>query len=122
MLSKPRVIHHVTLSVLSLATIALFYWAIDSDRSRFLFSMSTAYVALGLLGLSAVIGPIKLLMSQRSLPVSIYLRRDIGIWAGIVAIVHVFFGLQGHVGGKFWYYFLAPPNASSTQVGLVWTS
>lgn len=112
MLSKPRVIHHVTLCVLSLATIALFYWAIDSDRSRFLFSMSTAYVALVLLGLSAVIGPIKLLMGQRSLPVSTYLRRDIGIWAGIIAIVHVFFGLQGHVGGKFWYYFLAPPSAS----------
>ena len=29
-----------------------------------------------------------------------------------MALAHVVFGLQGHVGGKFWYYFIAPPNAS----------
>ena len=30
----------------------------------------------------------------------------------MMALAHVVFGLQGHVGGKFWYYFIAPPDAS----------
>jgi sulfoxide reductase heme-binding subunit YedZ len=73
--------------------------------------MSTAYVALLLLGMTAVIGPVKLLLGL-PLHTSIYLRRDTGIWTGIIALAHVVFGLQGHVGGKFWYYFIAPPDAS----------
>jgi sulfoxide reductase heme-binding subunit YedZ len=109
--SSTRVYNHITLCPISIGLITLFYTQIDEERERFLWSMSTAYVALILLGVSAIIGPIKLLINNKSLPISIYLRRDIGIWAGIIALLHVFFGLQGHVGGKFWYYFIAPPEA-----------
>lgn len=98
------------LCVLSIVLVAILYISIESEREIFRWSMSTAYTALILLGFTAVIGPIRVLIG-RPLPVSIYLRRDIGIWTGTIALAHVVFGLQGHVGGKFWYYFVAPPDA-----------
>ena len=109
--SSSRFFHHSVLCVFSIALIYIFYASIESNREIFRWSMSTAYTALILLGFTAVIGSIRVLIG-RPLPVSIYLRRDIGIWTGTIALAHVVFGLQGHVGGKFWYYFIAPPEAS----------
>jgi len=39
-------------------------------------------------------------------PVSFDLRRDLGIWAGISALVHTAFGLNVHLRGRMWLYFL----------------
>lgn len=111
MSSSSRFINHSALCVLSIVLVAILYVSIESEREIFRWSMSTAYVALILLGATAIIGPIKILL-ELPLQTSIYLRRDTGIWAGIIALVHVVFGLQGHVGGKFWYYFIAPPDAT----------
>jgi len=36
------------------------------------------------------------------------LRRDIGIWAGLLGLFHTIVGLQVHMGGKFWLYFVFP--------------
>lgn len=109
--SSSRFINHSILCAFSIALVAVLYISIESEREIFRWSMSTAYAALVLLGITAVIGPIKLLLGL-PLQTSIYLRRDTGIWTGIVALAHTVFGLQGHVGGKFWYYFIAPPDAS----------
>lgn len=59
------------------------------------FTVASGYVALGLIALTLLIGPANLLL-RRPNPVSTYLARDVGTWAAIVSVVHVFFGLQVH--------------------------
>lgn len=67
-------------------------------------TISLGYISLILVVASLVIGPAKLLGRRRN-PVNINLRRDMGIWAGITGLLHVFFGLQIHVGGQILLYF-----------------
>jgi sulfoxide reductase heme-binding subunit YedZ len=63
------------------------------------------YLALGLLAVSLVIGPLGLLGRRRN-PVNISLRRDIGIWVGVTGLGHVLCGLQVHLGGQILLYFV----------------
>jgi sulfoxide reductase heme-binding subunit YedZ len=58
-------------------------------------TVATGYVALGLLAFTLLIGPANVLL-RRPNPVSNYLARDVGTWAAIVSVVHVFYGLQVH--------------------------
>ena len=67
-------------------------------------SMATAYASLVLLGLALIIGPLNVLRAKVN-PLSSYLRRDIGIVAGSIALVHVVLGLQVHMKGDFVQYF-----------------
>lgn len=81
------------------------------------FTVATGYVALGLLGLTLLIGPANLLLRRRN-PVSNYLSRDVGTWAAIFSVVHVIFGLQVHGSGKisdFLHYFVAPDGSPWTN-------
>jgi methionine sulfoxide reductase heme-binding subunit len=74
---------------------------LDPD-SRAFFSRSTratGYVALGLLGLTLLVGPANLLLRRRN-PVSSYLRRDIGTWTVILSVVHVILGFRAGHGGR----------------------
>jgi len=80
-------------------------------------SVATGYVALGLLGLTLLIGPANLLLRRRN-PVSNYLSRDVGTWAAVGSVVHVIFGLQVHGGGRisdFLRYFVAPDGSPLTN-------
>lgn len=81
---------------------------------------ATGYVALSLLGITLLIGPINLLLRRRN-PISSYLRRDTGLWTVIFSIVHVIAGLQVHGSlSAFGNYFLAPgggPLLSSFGLG-----
>lgn len=67
------------------------YYAVESPDAKYKWSMSTAYVSLLLLGCTLLTGPLNVLRRQRN-PVSTDLRRDIGIWSGIVSLVHVGIG------------------------------
>jgi sulfoxide reductase heme-binding subunit YedZ len=75
----------------------------SGGRQRSLFILrvtdATGYVATGLLGLTLLIGPANLLLRKR-IPVSNYLRRDVGMWTAIFSVVHVIFGLEMHSGGR----------------------
>jgi sulfoxide reductase heme-binding subunit YedZ len=68
-------------------------------------SFSTAYPALVLLVITLCIGPWNLLRGQRN-PVSSDLRRDVGIWAGILGILHTGIGFCVHLRGRPWLYFV----------------
>lgn len=68
-------------------------------------SMVTGYLGLILIAISLAIGPLNILRAASN-PPSINLRRDTGIFAGFIAIAHVIFGLQVHLGGEFVRYFL----------------
>jgi methionine sulfoxide reductase heme-binding subunit len=68
------------------------------------FVVASAYTALLLIGVTLLIGPLNLL-SRRPNPVSSDLRRDVGIWAGLVSLAHMLFGLQWHYPWEPWMFF-----------------
>ena len=105
-----RFSHHIILFLASVVTGAAFYFFLASAGSLFWLSMATAYASLALLALSLMIGPWNKLRGRPN-PLSGYLRRDIGIWAGVLGLAHVVFGLQVHFGGKMWLYFVPPAGA-----------
>lgn len=107
----PRIVRHFVLLLAVCATGAAFYWGLDSASPITRLSLASAYAGLFLLALTLMIGPWNKLRGRAN-PVSSYLRRDIGIWAGIAGVVHIILGLQVHMDGKFWLYFLPPPDAT----------
>ncbi len=106
-----RIQRHLALALVSGAFMTLIFYVLTSPDAAFKLSMASAYVGLGLLVFSLIIGPWRVLRNCPN-PVSSDLRRDIGIWAGLVGIAHMIIGLQVHLGGKFWLYFIYPPKQS----------
>src|SRR6185295_5484217 len=102
-----RVRNHVALGVASTATTAVIFASLDSSDPTFGASIATAYVALVLLAITLAFSPIAALRGRRY-QVSTDLRRDMGIWAALVAVAHVVVGLQVHLRGKMWEYFVHP--------------
>ena len=80
----------------------------------FAASMATAYTSLIAFAIALGIGPWRVLRGIRS-PVSITLRRDLGIWSALLAIAHVVFGLNVHLGGRIAEYFFHAQTGSSLQ-------
>jgi methionine sulfoxide reductase heme-binding subunit len=72
-------------------------------------SFATAYPALALLATTLLIGPWNLLRSRAN-PVSSDLRRDIGIWAGMVGVLHAGVGQFVHLRGRPWLYYVYGPT------------
>lgn len=68
-------------------------------------SIATAYPALFLTAAAVLLGPWNVLRGRAN-PVSFDLRRDIGIWAGIMAVLHTAIGLNVHLRGRPWLYFV----------------
>lgn len=109
-----RVTRHIFLLFISASAIAGFSW-IDSELSiAGKLSVSSAYISLLLFVITIGMGPVDLWRNKK-MPLSSYLRRDLGIWAALLGIFHTVAGLQVHLGGKFWHYFIYP----SDQVHLV---
>ena len=96
--------HHVALALASVALIAALYVLIRSDQVMFRLSMATAYAGLLLVGITLLIGPIRALRRRPPSIGSNDLRRDIGIWAALVSLVHVIVGLQVHLGSMLLYF------------------
>lgn len=74
-------------------------------------SLGTAYAGLIYFALALIIGPLNLLRNRPN-PVSGYFRRDVGIWAAVLAVAHTILGLQVHLGGDFLKYFFYPESAA----------
>jgi len=68
-------------------------------------SVTTGWLAGGLLLFTLVLGPANLLR-RRPNPLSSDLRRDVGIWAGIVGVAHAVLGIFVHFRGHPWTYFV----------------
>jgi len=67
-------------------------------------STATAYASLILLASALIIGPLNVFRAKPN-PLSSYFRRDIGIVAGSVGLMHVILGLQVHMRGDLVQYF-----------------
>ena len=72
-------------------------------------SIGTAYTSLLYFAVTLSIGPVNLIRSRRN-PLSSLLRRDLGIWSGILALAHTITGLQVHFKGRLIQYFIYPPD------------
>ena len=83
------------------------FWQLFSARHDLVshLSIATAYPALALTSAALVLGPWNLLRGRYN-PVSFDLRRDLGIWAGIMALMHTVVGLNVHLRGRPWLYFV----------------
>ncbi len=99
--------HHLVLALGSAALLfAVYsYVGIEADDEVYMWSMATAYVSMALLVVTLLNGPVNVLRGHRN-PVSTDLRRDLGIWAGLIGLAHVVIGLQVHFRGKMWFYFV----------------
>jgi methionine sulfoxide reductase heme-binding subunit len=96
----------VVIALASSACAAVF-WEFFSTRHDVIsrLSIATAYPALFLTAAAVSAGPWRVLRGQMN-PVSFDLRRDLGIWAGIMALLHTGMGLNVHLRGRPWLYFV----------------
>ena len=97
---------HVVIALANVACVAVF-WELFSIRRDVIsrLSIATAYPALFLTAAALSIGPWNVLRGQTN-SVSFDLRRDLGIWAGIMALLHTGIGLNVHLRGRPWLYFI----------------
>lgn len=89
-----------------MASAALFWRLFGSRRDLIShISIVTAYPALFLTAAAVLLGPWNVLRRSTN-PVSFDLRRDLGIWAGVMAVLHTGIGLNVHLRGRPWLYFV----------------
>lgn len=109
---------HLALAVVSTALglgIALALHAGTGAREQ--FSIATAYVGMFWIVASLLVGPINLLRGRPN-PVSVDLRRDMGLWGGFAGLVHLGVGLTVHMRGRMSEYFLPPAGTDGFIVRL----
>ena len=98
-------LHHLPLLLLSSGAVAWIDLTRPFKDAWMKASFATAYPALFLLAATLLVGPLNLLLGRRN-AVSIDLRRDLGIWAGILAVVHTAIGQNVHLRGRPWLYYI----------------
>jgi len=104
-LSRRLLRHHLPLALLCAASTALLYFTRPFPQVIPRLAFATAYPALVLIALTLVLGPWKLLAGER-MQISFDLRRDIGIWAAIMGLLHTGVGQFVHMAGRFWLYYV----------------
>lgn len=115
-----RTARHLLLACIAVVLTAVAYHLIPPPDVRHRLSMGSAYAAIAFAVVCLLLGPWNVLRSRPN-PVSFDLRRDIGIWAGILALFHTGVGLTVHLRGRMWMYFfskLHPLTLQKTQFGL----
>ena len=107
--------HHVPAAAASLLGMLLVRAHFADKRVMFQWSMATAYAGVTLLGISLAIGPLNLL-AGRANPVSSDIRRDVGIWAGLLSLAHAIVGLQVHMPHRYLYWLSADPASGALSL------
>lgn len=97
--------HHLPLLFISVLSVAALYLTRPYRDILSRASFATAYPALLLLACTLLLGPWRMLRKQRN-PISDDLRRDIGIWAGLLGTLHAVVGQCVHLRGRPWLYYV----------------
>lgn len=97
--------HHLPLALISGTSVYLLFITRDYSDTITRLSFSTAWPALVLLTATLLIGPWRTLTGKTS-AISLDLRRDIGIWAGILGLLHTGIGQCVHLRGRPWLYYV----------------
>ena len=99
-------IHYIPMLVVSIIFCFIFYVFRSPPLTTIPFiTYTSGYLSIFLIALSMLLGPVNLILKQKN-PISSYIRRDIGIFGGILGIVHSVVGLFMHFTGKPWLYFV----------------
>lgn len=101
--------HHLPIGAVSLLIVAVLFVTRGRGDTISWLSFSTAYPALALIAITLLLGPMNLLRKKAN-PVSTDLRRDFGIWAGILSIAHAGIGQCVHLRGRPWLYYVYGPG------------
>ena len=96
--------HHLPLLLLSALSVATLYYTRSFKDVLSRASFALAYPALALIAATLLLGPWNILRKRKN-PVSSDLRRDIGIWAGILSLLHTAVGQCVHLRGRPWLYY-----------------
>ena len=102
-------VHHLPLLTLSAVSVFVLYVTRPYRDVVMKISFATAYSALVLIAATLLIGPWNLLRGKR-IPISSDWRRDVGIWAGILGLVHTAIGQNVHLRGRPWLYYIYEPG------------
>lgn len=97
--------HHLPLALLSAAAVWLLYVTRPYSDVITRLSFATAWPALILLALTLIIGPWRTLQGKAPV-LSLDLRRDIGIWGGMLGVLHAVIGQCEHLRGRPWLYYI----------------
>lgn len=99
-----RVITHTVLAAATAGALYLTTRYAPYGGATYIFTLGFGYASLVLLCATLLIGPINLLR-QRFNPVNLDLRRDVGIWSGITAVLHVVSALVDRSRGSILRFF-----------------
>lgn len=105
--------HHLPLLLASITSVGILYVTRPYKDVITKISFATAYPALVFLAVTLLIGPWNVLRKKRN-PVSGDLRRDIGIWAGILGVLHSVIGQNVHMRGRPWLYYVYDAKSHHT--------
>ena len=97
--------HYLPLLSLVLIACVIFYIGWTNRDTITFITQATGYISIIILSISLIIGPVNILLKIKN-PVSTYLRRDISVIGGILALIHSIAGLFVHLRGNNWQYFL----------------
>ena len=111
-----RTRRHIFLFAAASFATFLAYLATAPPDVRHRLSMATAYSAVAFLVASLALGPWNV-VTRRPNPISFDLRRDVSIWAGVLALVHTGIGLTVHLRGRMWMYFFKRLHPLTPQRG-----
>lgn len=106
--------HHVPIALATTLALTVTYLLVSSTNPVFRWSMATAYVGLALLVATLSTGPLNVLRNHPN-PVSTDLRRDLGIWAGLVSIAHFLIGWQVHMPHRYLYWLREVEGANALR-------
>ncbi len=97
--------HHLPLGAATLVSGWLLYATRDYSDVITRLSFASAWPALVLLPVTLIIGPLRVLAGKGPV-LSVDLRRDVGIWAGIAGVFHAVIGQCVHLRGRPWLYYI----------------
>lgn len=97
--------HHLPLGLASGISVWGLYVTRDYSDVLTRLSFATAYPALALMAVALIIGPWRTLSGKGNV-ISLDLRRDIGIWAGLLGVLHAGVGQFVHLRGRPWLYYI----------------
>jgi sulfoxide reductase heme-binding subunit YedZ len=97
--------HHLPLAVVTGACSFFLYVTRPYPDVLTRLSFATAWPALVLLSVTLLLGPWRALQ-RRPYALSQDLRRDIGIWAGAIGVLHAGIGQCVHLRGRPWLYYI----------------
>ncbi len=98
--------HYLTMLIMSLIFSLIFYVLWKPGMTAIpLITYTSGYISIFLLAVSLLLGPVNLMLKRKN-PISTYVRRDIGIFGGILCVIHSVIGLFMHFSGRPWMYFV----------------